>query len=122
MARRDFAWNILYELLFLPVAFHPAAMWMRREIARTREMACDELVAGRLLEPAVYVQSILSIAARMSGAGKLGYALGVFDGDMLEERVRRLLEGRRGSLKRARLALAAGLSAPESWTTAQTRR
>jgi beta-lactamase regulating signal transducer with metallopeptidase domain len=53
IARGDFALNLLYELLSMPIAFHPAAHLIRREIARTREMACDELVTRRLLEPKV---------------------------------------------------------------------
>jgi len=63
IARRDFAANLLYELLYLPISFHPAAMWIHREIDRTREMACDELVTARLIEPRAYAQSIMSIAS-----------------------------------------------------------
>jgi beta-lactamase regulating signal transducer with metallopeptidase domain len=109
LARRDFAWNLLYELLYLPVSFHPAAMWLRREIDRTRELACDELVSERLLEPRTYAQSIMTIAATMAGLARPGYTLGVFDGDILEERIQRLLSRRAIDGKRARLLLATGL-------------
>jgi beta-lactamase regulating signal transducer with metallopeptidase domain len=95
----------------VPLAFHPAAWWTRREIARTREMACDEMVVERLLEPGVYAQSILQIASRAGGVRAQGYALGAFDGDILEERIRRLLTRPAASLRRARLMLAAGVSA-----------
>jgi beta-lactamase regulating signal transducer with metallopeptidase domain len=111
IARHDFAANILYELLYLPISFHPAAMWIHREIDRTREMACDELVTARLLEPRAYAQSIMSIANGMCASSGPGYSLGIFDGNILEQRIRRLMEGGSGGLGRARAVLAAGLAA-----------
>jgi beta-lactamase regulating signal transducer with metallopeptidase domain len=111
IARHDFVFNFLYELLYLPISFHPAAMWIHREIDRTREMACDELVTARLIEPRAYAQSIMSIANGMCAAPGPGYSLGIFDGNILEQRIRRLMEGHSGGLGRARAALAAGLAA-----------
>jgi TonB family protein len=111
IARRDFACNLLYELLHLPVSFHPAAWLIRRGIERTREMTCDELVTHRLLDAGVYARSIMSIAAGMTALPQPGYTLGVFDGDILEERIRRLVERPVRNLKRARLMLVTGLSA-----------
>ena len=111
IARHDFAFNILYELLYLPISFHPAAIWIHREIDRTREMACDELVTARLIEPRAYAQSIMSIANGMCASPGPGYSLGIFDGNILEQRIRRLMEGRRGGLGRARAVLAIGLAA-----------
>lgn len=109
LARHDFALNLLYELLYLPISFQPAAAWLRREIDRTRELACDELVTERLLPARSYARSMMTIAATMAGLARPGYTLGVFDGDILEERVKRLLTRPRANLKRARLLLAAGL-------------
>ena len=111
IARRDFACSLLYELLHLPVSFHPAAWTIRRGIERTREMTCDELVTQRLLDAGVYARSIMSIAAGMTALPQPGYTLGVFDGDILEERIRRLVERPARNLKRARLMLVTGLSA-----------
>ena len=65
VARHDFALNLLYELLYLAVSFHPAAWIIRREIERTREMACDELVIRQLMDPGAYARSIMSIAVAM---------------------------------------------------------
>lgn len=109
IARHDFPLNLVYELLYLPISFHPAAAWMRREIDRTREMACDELVAARLLEPRAYAESMMTIAATMAGLARPGYTLGVFDGDILEERIRRLVARPAANWKRARVVLAAAL-------------
>jgi Tfp pilus assembly protein PilF len=111
IARRDFVCNLLYEAAALPLWFHPATLWLRREIDRTRELACDELVTGQLLEPGAYAESIVSIAAEISGLGRPGYTLGVLDGDILEDRIQRLLHRPAANLKRARLTLAAGLGA-----------
>jgi beta-lactamase regulating signal transducer with metallopeptidase domain len=109
--RGDFAWNLWYEAIALPVWFHPATAWLRRQIDRTRELACDDLVTERLLEPGAYAESIVSIAAAISGLRQPGYTLGVLDGDILQERIERLLHRPAADLKRARLMLAAGLSA-----------
>ena len=111
IARRDFACNLLYEVLYLPIGFHPAAWPIQREIERTREMACDELVTHRLIDAAVYARSIMSIANGMMALPRPGYTLGVFDGDILEARIRRLVERPVANLNRARLLLATGLAA-----------
>jgi beta-lactamase regulating signal transducer with metallopeptidase domain len=110
VARRDFAMNLLYEILYLPVCFHPAAWILRRGVDRTRELACDELVVHRVLDADVYARSIVSIATTMVTPVRSGAALGVFDGDILEERIRRLVEPP-ASWKHARALLATGLGA-----------
>jgi beta-lactamase regulating signal transducer with metallopeptidase domain len=111
IARRDFSIGVACELLAMPVSFHPAIAWLKREIARTREVACDELATSRMVAPEVYARSILRIAATIVGGARPGYTLGVLDGDILEERVRRLMVRPVTNLKRARLILAAGLAA-----------
>jgi TonB family protein len=111
IARRDFTCNLFYEMLYLAIGFHPAAWLIHREIERTREMACDELVTLRLMDASVYARSILSIATGMMALPRPGYTLGVFDGDILEARIRRLMERPAANLKRARLLLATGLGA-----------
>ena len=111
IARRDFECNLGYELLQAAIGFHPAAWLIGREIERTREMACDELVTHRLMDAGVYARSIMSIASGMMALPRPGYTLGVFDGDILEARIRRLVERPAANLKRARLVLATGLSA-----------
>jgi tetratricopeptide (TPR) repeat protein len=110
IARRDFGSNLFYELLQAPIGFHPAVWLMQRELERTREMACDELVTHRLMDAGVYARSIMSIASGMMALPRPGYTLGVFDGDILEARIRRLLERPVANLKRARLLLATGLA------------
>lgn len=110
MARHDFGWNLLFEILSLPLSFHPAMWLIRREIARTREMACDELVAGNLIGAAPYARSIVQIAAEAVSTSSPAYLLGALDGGNLEERIRSLTEPRT-TIKRPRLLLGAGLAA-----------
>jgi TonB family protein len=111
IARHDFALRVVEELLRLPVRFHPASWFLAKRLEHTREMACDEMVAERLLDAGAYVRSIVTLASAMAAPVCPGLTLGVFDGDILEERIRRLLERPRMNLKRARLLLAGGLGA-----------
>lgn len=109
IARRDFAMNLLCEFLTLPLSFHPAAWILRRKIDHTREIACDELVVRRVLNAKAYARSIVNIAARLPAPVAAGAALGVLDGDILEERIRRLA-GKPASWRHARALLITGLS------------
>lgn len=111
VARRDFACNLFFEILRLPVSFHPAAWLIRRGIVGAREVACDEMVAGRLIGASAYARSIMSIAAGITSPARLEPTLGVLDGDNLEERIRRLAAQPAANLKRARLLLATALAA-----------
>lgn len=112
LARRDFLSNVFYQLLNLPISFHPASWLILRSIAETREMACDEFVTDRVLDSCVYARSLVSFAAAAIDAGpKPSYLLGVFDGNILERRVRRLLHRPTGDLKRSRIRFAASLTA-----------
>jgi HEAT repeat protein len=114
IARRDFLFNIFYEFLRLPVSFHPLAMLVTRQINRTRELACDELVAGRVLAADAYARSLVRVASALTTPAGHAYSLGslgVFDADILEERVMRLIEKRgRMSLRAGRLLMAASFS------------
>ena len=104
--RRDFGLNLIYELLYLPISFHPAAALMKRRIAQTRELACDELVTERLLGPSEYARALVTVASRVTGAGRHSYTLGVFDADNLEERVMKLTDNKsRASVRVGRAIL-----------------
>lgn len=112
LARHDFASNVLHQLLCVPISFNPASWLILRSIEETREMACDEFVTERVLDACVYARSLVSFAAAaINAVPKPNYLLGVFDGNILECRVRRLLHPPTVSLKRARIRLAASLTA-----------
>jgi beta-lactamase regulating signal transducer with metallopeptidase domain len=105
--RRDYGWNLLYEAALAPLAWHPAAAYLRQQIDRTREMVCDEMVADRILDSRRYAHSLVEIAARMSGRDeRWALALGITDGDILRQRVSRLLAARAPSFS-LRIAVAA---------------
>ncbi len=119
--RRDFLVNLFSEIWLLPVAFHPATRWLRRRLAETRELACDEATAGRLIAPRTYARSLLAMASTFAGSSRPAYTLGALDADLLEVRMRRLLDSapRLGARRaRATLSLAALLLAAAGLTAA----
>lgn len=109
VARRDFAINFICELLFLPISFHPLVKFMRRELNRTRELACDEMVTERLLEPVAYARALVRVASAFISPAHGTLTLGIFDADILEERIMRLT--RRGRLTGPRVGRLLALTA-----------
>jgi beta-lactamase regulating signal transducer with metallopeptidase domain/uncharacterized membrane protein YkoI len=93
VARHDYVLNLIYELLFLPVSFHPAAALMRRRIKQTRELVCDELVAGRILNAEIYARSLIALASSAPPLRRLSVTttVGIADADILEARIMSLL-------------------------------
>jgi beta-lactamase regulating signal transducer with metallopeptidase domain len=89
--RHDYLLNISYEILTLPVWFLPGVRRIKGEVDRTRELACDELAAVHVT-PVAYARSLVEVAGAMHTAGEPAYSLGALDGDVLEERVVRLLD------------------------------
>lgn len=90
VARRDFLSNLICELISLPIAFHPLTFVIKRQIDRTRELACDELVTSHVLAPRVYARSLLWAADVSRQSRTQTFMLSIFDGKILEERIMRL--------------------------------
>jgi hypothetical protein len=108
--RRDYALHLAGEALLIPISFHPAVRRLRRRLAETREMACDEATVERLIGARAYARSLLSVAASVAGLPRPALTLGVHDADTLEERMKRLADprsrlGRRLTLASLSLAL-----------------
>jgi beta-lactamase regulating signal transducer with metallopeptidase domain/HEAT repeat protein len=95
VARRDFLTNLICELISLPIAFHPLTSLIKRQIDRTRELACDELVTSRVLEPRVYARSLLWAADVSRQYSSQAFMLSIFDGKILEERIMRLTRNKK---------------------------
>lgn len=93
VARHDYVLNFLYELIFLLVSYHPAAALVRRRIAQTRELVCDELVAERILNAQVYARSLVALASSAPPLRRLSVTttVGIADADILEARIMSLL-------------------------------
>lgn len=90
--RRDLLWVFIIELVLLPLAFHPVVGYLRRRLAVTRELACDELVVRDSFSPEAYAQALLEVAnGILMPRPATGQALGVMDGPLLELRVRRMM-------------------------------
>ncbi len=92
--RHDFLLNLIYEFLLLPVSFHPAAWFMKQKLRQTRELACDEMIAGPLLDPPCYAQSLLSVIQCLSVFQVHSCGLGTSDTRELEERLEEILSSK----------------------------
>jgi TonB family protein len=92
--RRDYLLNLIYEIILLPLSFHPAAALMRRRITQTRELRCDELVAELLLHPEVYARSLVQLAGSAMPFARRArtVTVGIADADILEVRIMSLLK------------------------------
>ena len=93
VARRDYVLNFIYELVFVPISFHPAAAFIRRRVRQTRELCCDELVAERILNAEVYARSLVRLASSAPPLRRLSVTttVGIADADILEARIMSLL-------------------------------
>jgi TonB family protein len=105
--RRDFAKNLIYECVAAAVAYHPACWLMRRRIAETRELVCDEMAAGAGGDRPEYAASLLRLATSMAVPSQASQAIGVFDGNILEERIMRLTMDVPKVTRARRIAMAA---------------
>jgi bla regulator protein blaR1 len=93
MQRNDFMKNLLYELLSLPVTYHPLLWLTRSHIMESREIICDQMAAG-ITGRNEYAQSLLRLASLMV-AGTLGrtpHTIGIFDANAFERRLMNLTE------------------------------
>jgi beta-lactamase regulating signal transducer with metallopeptidase domain/uncharacterized membrane protein YkoI len=107
--RRDYLLNLLYELIALPLSFHPATALLRRRIKETRELGCDELVTERLLDATVYARSLVRLAGAAVTVGRptATITVGIADADILEERVMTILRRPQINVRRKNLLLVA---------------
>jgi len=107
ISRHDYLLNLIYELTFLPLSFHPAAALIKRRITQTRELRCDELVSERLLHPEVYARSLVRLAGLAMPFTRRAQTMivGISDADILEVRIMSLLKQKHSNLRRAVLGL-----------------
>jgi TonB family protein len=109
VSRRDYLSNLVCELIYLPLSFHPAMALVRRRIKQTRELCCDEAVATKLLRAETYARSLV----RLIGSAPLGRRLaadttiGISESDILEVRIMTLLNKTKLTAGRKRVLLSA---------------
>ena len=112
MGRHDFAKNLIYELLSLPLAYHPLLWLTRARLAETREMVCDAMAAEAVAGRENYARSLLRLASMLANQAPVRtlHAIGIFDANVFERRVMNLTE-KRSEIKGARrFAIAAGMA------------
>jgi TonB family protein len=91
--RHDFAKNLLYGLLSLPVMWHPFLWRTRARVAESRELVCDAVAAEAVAGRKQYAQSLLRLAAILACRPAIPtlHALGILsfneDRNALERRV-----------------------------------
>jgi TonB family protein len=91
LERHDPWKNLLYEAAGVLAAFHPVLGMVKARVGRSREMVCDAMAVERLVEVKAYRQSLLRLAQGMVERVPAGApALGLFDGNALEERMMRM--------------------------------
>jgi TonB family protein len=106
--RNDFLKNLLYEMLSVPVSYHPALWVARQRMLETREMVCDQM-AAELSGSHPYAQSLLRLASLLLEGKPLEvpHAIGVFDANTLERRLMKLTESKRQMGRARRIAAVA---------------
>lgn len=108
IARHDYLLNLVYEFIYLPLSFHPAAVFARRRIRHTRELCCDAAVTKKLISAEVYARSLVKL---IGSAPLLPLApdttIGMNESDILEVRIMSLLRKSQLSLRRRALLLTA---------------
>ena len=109
VARHDYLLNVIYELLFLPLSFHPAAALLRRRVRQTRELCCDELVAERILNAEIYARALVRLASSAPPLRRLSVTttVGIADADILEARIMSLLKKPKLNTRRHKYLLVA---------------
>ena len=107
VARRDYLANLIYEIISLPLSFHPAVALVRRRIKQTRELCCDESVATKLLRPEVYARSLVCLIGSVSITRRVAAdtTIGIAESDNLEVRIMSLLRTPKFTPRRKTLLL-----------------
>jgi TonB family protein len=91
MRRNDFLKNLIYEVLSLPVSYHPVFWLTHERIMESREMVCDQM-AAEISGPHEYARSLLRLASLLvKGVPvRTPHAIGIFDANAFERRLMKL--------------------------------
>jgi len=104
--RQDYLMNLVCQVAASPLAWHPVVHAVQQRIRMTREMVCDAMAAQEMESDIGYAKCLLALAHSMLGerdiSGRAEF-LGLFGKNTLEERIMRLMETTKMSM-RARVA------------------
>ncbi len=93
ITRHDFVCNLILEVLAIPMAYNPAMRRLLGRISETRELICDRMAAEHTGGTTRYAQSLVRISEMLlQPVASTEPALGLFDGQTLENRVMSLLD------------------------------
>jgi TonB family protein len=120
--RHDFAKNLFYGLVSLPIAWHPLTWRTRARVAESRELVCDAMAADAIAAESVagrrqYAQSLLRIASVLSASPRAAtlHALGILslnaDARIFERRIMTLTHKRTPMSAARRILVAASCCA-----------
>jgi bla regulator protein blaR1 len=109
VARRDYLWNLVFETIYLPLSFHPAAALVRRRIRQTRELCCDDIVATKVLNAKTYARSLMRLIGSTPLSPRLisDTTIGLNQSDILEVRIMSLLNSKNRKSRSPRTLLIA---------------
>jgi len=93
MHRRDFLKNLVYELISLPVRFHPFVRLTRNQLIESREMVCDQMAAN-ITGRRTYAQSLIRLASLLATGTlvRTPHAIGILDANTFERRLMKLTQ------------------------------
>jgi TonB family protein len=91
MQRNDFMKNLFYELLSLPVTYHPLLWVTRARVMESREMICDQMAAA-MSGRKEYARSLLRMASLLVPGKPTPHTIGIFDTNIFERRLMNLTE------------------------------
>lgn len=90
--RNDFFFNLLYELMLVPLFFHPIAYQLKARIDLSRELVCDQFAAERNGGAVSYARSLMNLVKFSAHSGwPMSLSLGVLQVSDLELRFKHLL-------------------------------
>ncbi|WP_419804662.1 M56 family metallopeptidase [Terriglobus sp.] len=109
VARHDAAKHLVYRLLSVPVAYHPAVWVTLANLAETRERVCDGIAAEFTGDARRYAHTLLELATLLTARRPAQpHAIGLFDANQLERRVLMLNRRNFPIARSLRIALVAG--------------
>jgi TonB family protein len=110
MQRNDFMKNLFYELLSLPVTYHPLLWVTRARVMESREMICDQMAAA-MNGRKEYARSLLRMASLLVPGKPTPHTIGIFDTNVFERRLMNLTEKRKEIQGVCRMAIVAACAA-----------
>ena len=126
LRRRDDWTNLLQQVVKALFFFHPAIWWMEKELALSREQACDDAALEQTADAQDYARSLALVAEKSFIRRQVALAQAILGrAHQLTQRVTRILDPKRPTRNRiwkpavplvAVAAAACGFSA--SWTPA----